>query len=325
MSDFIPVATAQNYLTDVPIQISPTESMTKLDVAALPQWNVHARRLLGDNPPAHHNRDYASTRHEYDKLTYGALLNQMDQIGACVTVDDIRRIQTQRGQENRTPINDATSTQPGQAKTCISLGGDLFEVDLEEAHAIQFDLIVRLANHAFGDCRTVVDLGAGYGYMLHKLREASHVQRNWIGADSSTTAIELARRASTGIDDMRFFEFNFYDPNSYDFLSTVEPPIGLVTRHAIEQLPSATAFLDSLWPYRSSISCVVHFEPIYNQQAETELERLRRRYVETQDYNRDLLIEIRKRDELQLICHVPDVIGINPLNPTTVLQWQYSD
>lgn len=325
MPDFIPVATAQNYLTDVPIQISPSESMTKLDVAALPQWNVHARRLLGDDPPAHHNRDYESMQHEYDKLTYGALLNQMDQIGARVTVDDIRQIQTQRGQENRTPINDATSTQHGQAKTCISLGGDLFEVDLEEAHAIQFNMIVRLASYAFRNCRTVVDLGAGYGYMLHKLRAASDVQRNWIGADSSTTALEIARRVTSEIDDMHFLEFNFYDQKSYDFLRAAEEPIGLITRHAIEQLPSATAFLDSLWPYRSSISCVVHFEPIYNPEDDTELGRLRRRYVETQDYNRDLLVEINQRADVRLICHEPDVIGLNPLNPTTVLQWQFSD
>ena len=74
MPNLVSIAAAASDLTNVPIQISPTNSMKKLNVAALPQWNIHARRLLADDPLTLHTRDFESTLHEYDNLTYGALL-----------------------------------------------------------------------------------------------------------------------------------------------------------------------------------------------------------------------------------------------------------
>ncbi len=201
----------------------------------------------------------------------------------------------------------------------------MFEVDLDEAQSIQFDLVGRVSSHGLGECRTIVDLGAGYGYLLHKLRQYFDGTRNWIGADGSRTAIEVAKRVSVGMEDMCFVEFNFYDPGSYDFLSEAQPPIGVITHHAIEQLPSAAAVMDALSLHRSSIASVLHFEPIYDPEDATALGKLRRRYIENQDYNRDLQTETHRRTDVRLVRHEPNVIGLNPLIPTSVLQWQYVD
>ena len=301
------------------MRLAPTESMKRIEFSDLPSWNVYAERLLSATPPTPRVRDFETTQREYNELTYGTLLRHIDEIGAGATVDDVRRYQTQRGQRNRLPANRSDET----TTTCISLGDELYEIDLSEAQALQFKLVVQTVASSVGDCKTIVDLGCGYGDLLNELRQECSGKRHWIGADGSTIAIQIAKRIFASDTEMHFFEFNFYDRESYRFLETAPSPIAIVTRHAIEQLPSANAVFEALSEYRSSIHCVLHFEPVYRPHDTTPLGVLRRRYVENQDYNRDLLLQIQRREGIRLVSDQPNLFGLNPLNPTSIIQWEF--
>ncbi|MCH8152634.1 MAG: hypothetical protein IH830_09715 [Planctomycetes bacterium] len=296
--------------------------MKKIDLNDLPRWCVHARRLLRGDPSITPKRTLESVRQEYDQGTYGLCLEHLNKLGPDATIEGIRQYQLRIGVSVETQCGDVP-TPAGLAQTrCVSLGNDLFEMALDEAQRRATDIVICAVREAMEHCNTVVDLGAGYGYLLHQLRR-SFPGKNWIGADASTAATQLAKRLFNGSSDARFYKFNFLEPGSYRFLSAAEPPILIVTQHAIEQLPSTARVFDALGQYQDLIHRVFHFEPVYAHQDDTMLSLMRRRFIENQDYNRDLLCEIRRRDEIRLLNEQANVIAINPLNPTSIVQWEY--
>jgi hypothetical protein len=50
---------------------------------------------------------------------------------------------------------------------------------------------------------------------------------------------------------------------------------------------------------------------------------MRRRYVEANDYNRDLLSALQARSFVRIVETRDDVVGLNPFNPTSVIHWQF--
>jgi hypothetical protein len=51
---------------------------------------------------------------------------------------------------------------------------------------------------------------------------------------------------------------------------------------------------------------------------------MRRRYAELNDYNRDLLSQLQRRSYIRILSIQTNVIGLNPLNPTSVIEWEFS-
>lgn len=122
---------------------------------------------------------------------------------------------------------------------------------------------------------------------------------------------------------MRVVRFDFYDDQSYRLLEGLKPRVVVLTVHAIEQLQSSSLVLDALLRYRESIQAVFHLEPVYELYDKTLLGLMRRRYTQLNDYNRDLLPELQSRPHTRIRRIEPNVIGLNPLNPTSVIQWDF--
>lgn len=144
-------------------------------------------------------------------------------------------------------------------------------------------------------------------------------------ADASPAALETARRLFQDDANASARAFDFYDAASYEFIASLEAPILVYTSAAIEQLPSAAPLFDGLARYREKISRIIHLEPVYRPQDECLLGMLRRRYIETWDYTRDLKTQIEGREEIRLLREEPNVFGVNPLNPLSLLEWEYID
>ena len=84
------------------------------------------------------------------------------------------------------------------------------------------------------------------------------------------------------------------------------------------------AFFRTLASWRPK--AVVHVEPCYEHYpADSLLGMLRRRYVELNDYNRNLVSALRgleRAGELRVIAEQPALFGRNPLFPVSVIAWQ---
>ena len=93
-----------------------------------------------------------------------------------------------------------------------------------------------------------------------------------------------------------------------------------------EQPPSRKAkrrLADTLARYAPKIAGVLHFEPVFEIHEDSRIGQLRRAYAEAVDYNRDLLGLLRERPEIEVRSVEPNIMGTNPLNPTTIIHWTF--
>jgi hypothetical protein len=248
--------------------------------------NVWTRRLLGMEP-FQKRRDRAQVEREYDGDVYGRLLERYRH------EPDALRAYTLS--ERTDPV-------------AMSLGDRIYAAERRELMAvIQNTLRGTLAEHAPEG--RICELGAGYGTNFFFLEGELY------GGELSANARELARLLGHEIH-----AFDFTDPASYAF---IRPGSTVLTCHALEQVPDARGVIAALERVRERILRVVHVEPLYRPTRHNLLGLLRNRYAELNDYNRNLLEVVESHPEIEVLKLETDVFGNNPLNPSSVLVWQW--
>jgi hypothetical protein len=206
--------------------------------------------------------------------------------------------------------------------TLVSIGDELFSTDLLTARRLHLNLIRQRIPQLAAGIQYIVELGAGYGFNLVILRQLlSEIE--FIGGELSERAVRLGNALAQSTNRVTLRPFNFCDENSYRFLDSLHGGVLVFTCHAVEQLPSAAAFIENLSLFRDRIRCVVHFEPSYESHSGGLLGLLRRRYAQVNDYNRDLIDVLSTAKFVNIQSSEPDVFGLNPLNPTSVVQWSF--
>lgn len=278
--------------------------MIKVDLNNLPQFSPWPARLLGLVPWVTASRTIEKIDQEYDKDKYARCLDYYIRMDGNVTPEEVKQFEF-----------GLSSTDT----VCISIGNDLYKVSLSEARARYYNLLIDTMRDEIEKCKTVVELGSGYGFNLWRMQQHfGHC--HFVGGEYSRNAIELAGNLYRENPKVKVRYFNFYDQTTYEFLELLEPPIVLFTCHAIEQLPSSSLVFDALAKYHKSIQVVFHFEPVYELHDETLLGLMRRRYAQINDYNRDLFSELQRRSNttaaIRIVYTQADVFGLNPLNPT---------
>lgn len=287
--------------------------MNKVELNDLPKWSQWPARLLGLTPFAVPSRTIEKIDQEYDKDKYAQCLDYCRRMDGNITHHDVRQFE----------YRFSLTSDP---QICISYGNDLYAVSQQEAVDKYDQLLLEKMGGRVEKCKTVVELGTGYGYNLWMLQQ-QFGGATYLGGDYSHNAVEAASNLSARTrerDQIKVHQFNFYDQQTYGFLETAEPPVLLFTSFAIEQCPSAKLILDALELYREKIEAVFHFEPVYELHDETLLGLMRRRYVELNDYNRDLLSELKRRSGIRLLDAQADVYGLNPFNPTSIIEWEFA-
>lgn len=168
---------------------------------------------------------------------------------------------------------------------------------------------------------TIIELGAGWGYNLFTLHNI-WPDKKYIGGDISLNAVKLAGKMAIDYPNCVFETFNFNDDN-WAILDNIEGKTIIFTRHAIEQLPTAKWGISQLSRYRDKVAVVIHLEPIYELIPEVNLlDLLRKSYTQANDYNTDLLTAV-KESQANILATDYDLIGSNPLNPTSLLVWKF--
>jgi SAM-dependent methyltransferase len=280
--------------------------MKKIDLNDLPKYSQWVHRLLGIDSWTIPDRTIEKVETEYDRDKYKKCLEYFLQSGQTKTIEEIKQYEFEVAPES---------------EICIACQDELYLTSLSRARSRYYDLLLEVVQAHSRNCKTIVELGCGYGYNLNAI--AQKLSSVLWGGEYAENAVKLAEKLASD----RFYKvvyFNFYDFQTYDFFQYLEPPILIFTSHAIEQIPSCTSFLDSLQNYREKIASVIHLEPtfeLYN--CKTVLGLMRHRYTELNDYNRDLISQLQQRSNIQ-VCQVQEnVFGLNPLNPTSIVHWQY--
>lgn len=279
--------------------------MIEIDLNNLPQWSSWPPRLLGLtqwNAPV---RTLEKVDQEYDKDKYAKCLAYYFDTGRKATPEEVKQFEF-----------------GFNGTVCVSLGNSLVLMSLDEARLRLYSLLATTMRHEIEQSVAVIELGCGYGYNLWILMQ-QFGGKEFRGGEYSLNAVQLASHLFAMYSGIRISQFNFYD-RSCEILENIQEPVTIFTVHAIEQLRDTAFFFDTLWQYRRKVKAVFHFEPLHDNHDETLLGLMRKRYSEINDYNCDLLSQLKQRSEMVRLIHIEaDVLGLNPLNPTSVIQWEF--
>lgn len=279
----------------------------KINIDELPKYTPWVTRLPGLEPFAKPVRNLAKIDAEYDKDKYAKLLSYYKE-NPDVSFADIRKEQSQR--------------EP-KAMTYFSRKGELFLTSASNVYRLLDEVLVNVLAESISKSRIVVELGCGYGYNFSVLMN-TFPGCVWLGGEYSKNAIELATHLFNDCKNVFVSYFNWYDA-TWDIFDGFEEKAVVFTRHSIEQLPQAKSVMSTFAKYKDKISTVVHLEPVYELiDKDTTLGLMRQAYTLLNDYNTDL-ISILKSMKVQILRVEEDLIGSNPLNPTSLVQWQFAD
>jgi hypothetical protein len=186
------------------------------------------------------------------------------------------------------------------------------------------DLLAEWMGPAIDKARTVVELGAGFGHVLWSLRQR-FPGKLYRGGEYTDSAVQLGNLLFAKHPDISVEHVNFYD-SDYAVLDDAEGPVVVLTSQAIEQIPDCRCIIDTLARHKSKIAAVFHIEPAYDLQEPTTLiGQMRRRYLEINDYNRNLFGTLTSRPDVRIVRLEKDVIGWNPFNCLGMGHWKFAD
>jgi len=201
----------------------------------------------------------------------------------------------------------------------VSVGCREYFVSTIDYEKIERDILI--GSLAGCNVDTVVELGCGYGSNFNILNNV-YRDKTWIGGECSANAIKLGNLLFSGYDNISIVPFNWYDDewSIFEGLGRVV----VLTKFTIEQLPEVKKVMRNFLKYRDRIESVVHIEPVFELNDGSPLGRARRAYTIENDYNTDLLSSLYSIGA-SITRMEYDVVGYNPLNPTSVICWDFQE
>jgi len=192
----------------------------------------------------------------------------------------------------------------------MSFKDELFKMPLSRARRIAYGIFVDMISPYLSPNNC--ELGCGYGFNLPLIKGNNY------GGEYSQYAVDLGKRLGQDI-----VQFNYYNEADYNF---IRPDSTVFTVHSIEQMPDAKVIIDSLYKQKDKINYVVHFDPSYLAHRSDFIGKARNKYIELNDYNRNLFSYINSRtDIIEVVKLEYDVISmqINPLNSTNFIVYKF--
>jgi hypothetical protein len=278
-----------------------------ISVDDLPRWSNWPARLLGVEDFASVKRDTAKVHAEYSVDKWQKCLDAFEASGGTMDAQALRRL----------------SYDISLAKPRASVQrGQLVEATNEEIMSA-YDQILRDAMApATADAATVVELGSSFGHIMWMLRKA-FPQLIFRGGDYADSAVALAAKLYAGLENISVSKFDFYAP-TYDIIENAKGPVIVYTSQALEQIPKSAGVIETLSRYKGKISRVFHLEPAYALYgSDSVLDLMRRRYIELNDYNRDLIPTLTNRSDVEILRQDANIIGWNPFNSLALTEWRF--
>lgn len=274
----------------------------------LPRWSVWPARLLGNEPFKAQVRTTDKVADEYGKDKWQAALDAFTESGGKLEAPELRRQYYARD---------------GGAQRAAVYRGKIVAAYAPEISDWYDDLFAEWMQPSIAKARTVVELGAGFGQVLWALRQR-FPGKLWRGGEYTDSAVELASRLYAPHPDISVEHVNFYD-KSYAVIEKAEGPIVVYTSQALEQIPDCSGVIETLGKYRDKIAAVFHLEPAFGlQDGETVLGLMRRRYLEINDYNRNLVDVLKAHPDVRILRMEKDVIGWNAFNSLGMIHWEFN-
>ncbi len=286
-----------------PVCLNEDMDRREVDLNELPAFSPWPERLLGLAPWTAEKRTIQKVEREYDAEKYLACLKKYQDSGDTMSMQEMKEFELGSYDE----------------EICASLGDRIY-ADARGAFMREYyERIASLLAPHIRESSMVAELGAGYGYNLWMLKSA-HPDANvaWLGGEYSANGVLLANKLA---HEIGMEKFDFYDM-PYKMFEEGDSDITIFTVFGVHQLPSAAAFIEGLRPYKDRIRRVINIESVYEFCDTTLLGHMRKRYIEMCDYNTDLYTLLSAAPDIDIIDEKRTVMGLNPLLPMSVVEWE---
>lgn len=281
--------------------------MSIIHLNELPKYIPELEAMLRRSEKYYIKNEYA-THNEYDTDKWGKLLSIIE-----------------KSEITPTFFNVCNLHQNSSSSVACLVNGEL-QLIQRESFYLQYRKFVYdiLCEHTSqGD--QVYELGCGFGQIaLGLLIEYPKLPFTLSAGDFSRNGLTIARSIAReeGID-IETFECNFYKNGITT--ANIEPDAVFFTSYALCCMPTMTESLfNDLLKFTPKL--VIHFEPCYEMlDPTTLLGLLARRYIEVNDYNRNLLSFLRREEKngrIRLVQEEAPIMGLNPLLPHSTIVWQ---
>ena len=271
----------------------------------LPQFSDWIKLALSEQELSVNHKTVQEVIREYQDEKWGSALQEVEGLSKP-TLEDVEIKLESINQEFPFYIRD---------KFYFGLGREILDAHLN----LYMETIVPYIKNA--SC--LVELGAGYGSKILNLSQKDELndfplyaaEFTQSGCDLiSILAHSVNKDVNVGYCDFRELELKdiTIPENAIIFTS-------LATMYIPELSDDFIAFLSNLKPL-----VVIHFEPCYEHHSVNELHGLLcRRYIELNDYNRNLISVVNESTNNNKIVSKSKInaIGTNPLLPISVIEW----
>jgi hypothetical protein len=284
-----------------------TKEQHEFTVEDLPRFSPWPARLLGLEEWQQRKKTLTEVTREFDHEKWGNLLDRYRATGGKAAIDVVEAWMLE-------------SNAPG-----LCTIGERFEL-LTASHALHRHYeVVAQALHDLLPANSIVDLGAGFGSVIMRLAVDSRFQgAPMYAAEFTNSGVELMKQLATsaGIN----LRIGHCDLSSESLTDLLVPEGSIVfTCMAACYVPQIEdKFVNAFCEFRPK--AVVHFEPCYEHcDPQTLTGALRRRYIELNDYNRNLVSLLHQHaaaGAIRILKEVPAVVGVNPLLPISILVWE---
>lgn len=281
--------------------------MPPLTINELPSYSPWPARLLGLDPWTPREKTPQEVTREYDDEKWGRLLERVRGTGGKVMLDQVNHWFL-----GETPVQ------------FQCLDGSYELMTPTAAYHRHIDGVSTIVQ-SYGRAPALVELGAGHGGVILNLAQRTQFAGcRFFAGEYSANGVDLIRllAQAEGIE-IHCGRCDFSKVPLCDF----EFPEGalIYTSYAtpyVRQLPSS--FISELSARRPK--AVIHIEPCFEHCDRGTLSGLmRRRYIEVNGYNVNLMTLLRQQERaglIQIIEERPAVMGINPLLAVSVLVWK---
>ena len=273
----------------------------------LPEYSPWPARLLGLEPWEIRKKTSEAVTREYNVEKWGALLKQIQTSNFAPSLDN---------------VNNLVFKDIG-VSLCYDSGNIILKS--AELNYEKYINIIKKELQAAKSAGGIVELGAGYGAIILNLAKHNIFQGKTITAGEYTkTGRELIKIISKHENIVA----NVY---SCDLSKEVmidghisERSI-IFTSYAACYVPIMTdQFVDSL--IATNPNLIIHFEPCYAHYDErTLLGLMCKRYIELNDYNKNLATILHQNEEkgkIKIVKEKQVVIGNNPFLPISIIAWK---
>jgi len=282
-------------------------SERRFDIDDLPRFSPWPARLLGLELWQQRYKTAQEVTREYEGEKWGPLLKKVQEADNGVSVDEV----------------DDWSFGESAPSLC-SVDGDLKLMTAKETHRRHLNLVAEVLEQHL-PASSLVELGCGYGTIILSLIKRDPFRKmRVIACEYTPSGVALVKQLAaaqgleitTGHCDFTLPEITTLDipEDSIIFTSFATPYIHLLSADFV-------AALSARGP-----KAVVHIEPCYEHcDEQTLIGLMRRRYIEVNGYNTNLMTVLRQAQKLgriEIIEERPSVFGGNPLLAASIVVWR---